>query len=683
VIDRRSDLRDAEFILYADINFNIVDGSSVWLSSMLSALAKSGKTLILSKKVISTDIIWSNVQHRDNVILMSPEDFGAAEQTISPEVAIAIIRQLDALLPLIRRVVLRGLKAAYLLCADRQFYRRSCVYLTDFYEIENNEIVVSERQAKQVSTVATQAGFLLTQTEPIADKINDLARLERTHHIFPPPIPDDLPQLSPRDGTNATVTIGYAGKVTPFWGIDELLNWSRELSIEGGHTELHIVANRISDGVGKKGVSGFGDAMKAKIEAQPCIHYPDFNRRAAMNLMAQMDFVWCYRPPQLEDNTLELSTKLVEMIASGAACICYPSAMNRKLLGDDYPYFVRNIWDLKKIISCGNQGLPDGLADRVRDAHGLSNLSQRLQRQVLGNSRADEEARTIVLAGHDFKFIDPYFSQLKANGHRVLRDQWNWGGPADISTSQLLQSKADIILCEWGLANAVWHSENKRPNTKLFIRVHLQEINKRAEKFGHQINGDAVDVFIFVEEGVRRTAIKMFGINETKTHLIPNFLLDDEYKDCSHTKHKSATIKLGMIGITPQRKRFDRAVDLLEALINSGRPATLAIKGPRPEELAFMHGPGRVEELEYYKSVYARIENDPQLGQAVHFSPWGNDVAAWYRDIDFILSTSEFESFHYALADGILSCLLYTSDAADDLTRVDLGGSRICEDLYH
>src|SRR5665811_2625971 len=30
-----------------------------------------------------------------------------------------------------------------------------------------------------------------------------------------------------------------------------------------------------------------------------------------------------------------------------------------------------------------------------------------------------------------------------------------------------------------------------------------------------------------------------------------------------------------------------------------------------------------------------------------------------------------------AASDGYLSCLLYTSDAADDLTRVDLGGRRI------
>ncbi|GAB5781148.1 hypothetical protein JMUB7523_26610 [Staphylococcus aureus] len=32
---------------------------------------------------------------------------------------------------------------------------------------------------------------------------------------------------------------------------------------------------------------------------------------------------------------------------------------------------------------------------------------------------------------------------------------------------------------------------------------------------------------------------------------------------------------------------------------------------------------------------------------------------------------------------AIKGCLLYTSDAADDLTRVDLGGRRIIKKLFH
>ena len=139
-------------------------------------------------------------------------------------------------------------------------------------------------------------------------------------------------------------------------------------------------------------------------------------------------------------------------------------------------------------------------------------------------------------------------------------------------------------------------------------------------------------------------------------------------------KHKNDVITLGMVGIVPQRKRFDRAVNVLKLLIKKGLRARLLIKGPRPEELDFMHAPGRVEELAYYETIYREIELNPQLRGKVEFSGWGNNVADWYRDVDFILSPSEFESFHYALADGILSgCtpLIWPWDGAEGIYHPD------------
>ena len=56
-----------------------------------------------------------------------------------------------------------------------------------------------------------------------------------------------------------------------------------------------------------------------------------------------------------------------------------------------------------------------------------------------------------------------------------------------------------------------------------------------------------------------------------------------------------------------------------------------------------------------YEAQYDRLRQNPDLDRAVTFHPEGNDVAAFYRIVDHILSPSDFESFHYALADGVLS----------------------------
>src|SRR5690606_28305475 len=83
--------------------------------------------------------------------------------------------------------------------------------------------------------------------------------------------------------------------------------------------------------------------------------------------------------------------------------------------------------------------------------------------------------------------------------------------------------------------------------------------------------------------------------------------------------------------------------------------AELVIKGPRPEEYDFMHSASRSPELDYYNSCYDKINSEPLIKDRVKFVPWGNDMPAWYEGIDFILSPSDFESFHYAVADGVLS----------------------------
>ena len=143
---------------------------------------------------------------------------------------------------------------------------------------------------------------------------------------------------------------------------------------------------------------------------------------------------------------------------------------------------------------------------------------------------------------------------------------------------------------------------------------------------------------------------------KSKTQFIPNFVMDDEFYFAKRNRDKS-TVTLGLLGFVPQTKRLDRAVLLLDSLRKSGVNATLSVKGHRPEELEFMHAPSRVKELDSYYDTYEMI-NSLGLAEYVNFEGWGANVREWYEQIDVILSPSENESFHYAVADGVLSgCL--------------------------
>lgn len=647
--DNNRSLSGCEYIIYADINPNVVDGSSVWLSSMISILCGLGKCVFVSKVDLKNDLVMSNVMHNENLSVISPSVLGMPDEELGARTAIEIVRELDFNLPVVRTVMVRGIDAASDLHSDRQFKGRSAIYLTDFYNFHEGQAYVSSDNKAKVALCASQAGVLFTQTSVIRDKLFEISGKQTKALITPPAIPDDLPER--QENKSSALKIGYAGKIAPDWGVGELVDWVEEIRSKTGiDVEVHVVANKISNS-GIQGIAyGYAEEIKDKLNRPGVFHYQDYNRSQAMNLMASMDYVWCWRPPRLEDHTLELSTKLVEMCAVGASCICYPSRINKSILGEDYPFYIKGKEGFSEILSKDFCYDNSELIESLRKEHSISELKKKIAKALY----VDELSCTkkICFSGHDYKFIDPFISHLKRLGHQVVKDEWGWGGEKDIASTKSKQKWADIIFCEWGLANAVWHSENSIPGKKVYIRVHLQEINERARKFGYKVNIQNVDGVIFVSEYVMEKAIELFGWPREKMSVIPNYVLTDEFLPKLSSNDQ---IKLGMVGIIPQRKRFDRALDVLIKLREKEEDAVLYIKGPRPETLDFMHGASRKDELNYYYEQYEKIEKNSLIKDRVIFDPWGNDVALWYEKIDYILSPSDFESFHYALADGVLS----------------------------
>ena len=107
-----------------------------------------------------------------------------------------------------------------------------------------------------------------------------------------------------------------------------------------------------------------------------------------------------------------------------------------------------------------------------------------------------------------------------------------------------------------------------------------------------------------------------------------------------------------MIGIVPGLKRPDRALDTLELLLERDRRYRLRIKGPSPFDYPWLLD--RPAEVEYYRALYRRINSGP-LRYAVIFDPPGANVHDWLSLVGFILSPSDYESFHMAVAEGMLT----------------------------
>lgn len=261
----------------------------------------------------------------------------------------------------------------------------------------------------------------------------------------------------------------------------------------------------------------------------------------------------------------------------------------------------------------------------------------------------ENKGHTVLVAGHDLKFLAPYIATLEAHGHTVLIDNWAGHSGHDEEKSKSLLEQADVIWCEWGLGNAVWYSHHVTPSQRLVVRVHLQEIDL---PYLRQICMEAVDSFVFVGELVRRAAIEAHGVPADRAVVVPNAVATESL---ARPKTAKSARTLGLVGIVPQRKRLDLAVDLVEQLRRVDPQFCLRIKGKRPEEYPWMAK--RPDEMSYYRELYERIDrlNADAGEEVISFDPHGADMAEWYQGIGVVISVSDFESFHLTLADGAAS----------------------------
>jgi len=267
--------------------------------------------------------------------------------------------------------------------------------------------------------------------------------------------------------------------------------------------------------------------------------------------------------------------------------------------------------------------------------------------------RAHEQApnvppeKTVVIAGHDLKFIKPFYPYFSSGGIRLLLDFWSNHNQHNETASKRLVREADTVFCEWTLGNAVWYGKHKREGQKLVGRLHYQEVN---HALFSDIPFEAFNTVMFVGPHILRQGIAKNPVLKKSGVVVYNGV--DVAGLQSRPRKPTNGKVLGFVGIVPQRKRFDLALDILSELRKDDDGYILRIKSKRPEEYPWMASPKRREEMAWYETQYRRLEEDPLLRGAVIFDPHGNDMPEWYSKIDFALSTSDFESFHFTIADG-------------------------------
>lgn len=653
--------RTLRAIVYGDVNLNILDGSAIWVQSMSEALSRAGvEVRVLLKAPVETGRLVDPLHTLPGVRVVDPFTSGMASgrDPLSADAAVSLIERLDTEEPA-DLVVVRGLRLVTAAAASPQLHGRLWTYLTD---IPQSPLDIDDEQRARLAVIAGASRWMLCQTEELRSLIEaSVPGSGGRCELWSPIVP--APEVDPpsRIGASSPLRLVYTGKFAPLWNTLEMTRLPALLAEQGIDVEVHMVGDKIHD---VPGDPEWSSRMRAALESTPgVVWHGGMPRQEAMALAATGDLGLSWRAPEM-DASLELSTKVLEFGVLGVPVLLNRTPMHESLLGPDYPLFVADESDIAAACAriTADPALLADLRSGVTESVGPYRMEAAAQRlrglldrtfpaapaALAAATQAAGRPLRVVVASHDLKFftrIQEHLAELP--GVELRLDHWEALSVHDAATSEAMVAWADVVICEWAGPNLVWYSRHKRAGQRLIVRLHRFELEAG---WLEDVRADAIDQVVCVSPYYAQLTAAKTQWPADRIVVIPNWVDVDQF---DRPKLAGAEFTLGMIGISPHRKRPDLGVDILARLRRRDRRYRLAIKSKMPWDYWWIWR--KPEERAEAERLFHRLHDDPVVAGAVTFDGFGGDVAAWLRRVGWVLSTSDDESFHLAPAEGMAS----------------------------
>jgi glycosyltransferase involved in cell wall biosynthesis len=320
--------RPIRFGLYAEVNMNLIDGSSVWVQSVSQTLTRipGVEVTLLLRAADERDVLTAPLRANPRIELVDPGESGH-EKPLDVETALDELERLDE-----ERafdvVLLRGAG----ICAravERDAFRGRlwCYYLTPHYFEPGQEV-------DQLRLIASASERVLCQTEAI----RELALAAVPEHaekllLLPPMIPDFRTPPQSRD-ESASLRLVYAGKFAPEYYFLEIIEVFQRLRRTLPDAEFHLIGDKIHNPPADPRFKPAAEAALA--DTDNLIWHGGVSRAEVDALLRQADVALSVRHPMMDK---ELATKVLEYGAAGCAVILNRTPLYEDLLGADYPLF--------------------------------------------------------------------------------------------------------------------------------------------------------------------------------------------------------------------------------------------------------------------------------------------------------------------------------------------------------
>lgn len=330
-----------KILIYGDIDMNVIDGSSIWIISILKTLSqnRNNKVSLLLKRPIEKWILLNSVITNSNIELIDcwqrNFDYNEINSTKSGKAkvllaydAVQIIRNLDEKNNY-DTILIRGNNLI-----EELVKLKDTAGKTIIYGLEHFTDVLGGKEEKKKNELIESIKYLACQTEELAEYFLKLGVSKDKLFILPLMIPNFNP-TSISIKRNGYKLI-YAGKFSPLYNTLEILQAFDRISLTNPQCELLMVGSKFYN---QPYVEHFEERVKKHIKTNSNIHFLfGVSREKVLNSVAAYDICISWRSEQVNES-LELSTKLLEYGSLGKPVILNKNRMHERLLGKDYPLF--------------------------------------------------------------------------------------------------------------------------------------------------------------------------------------------------------------------------------------------------------------------------------------------------------------------------------------------------------
>jgi glycosyltransferase involved in cell wall biosynthesis len=368
--------RPVRIALYAEVNMNLIDGSSVWVQSVSQTLTRieGVEVTLLLRAPEQRDVLTAPLRANDRIELVQPETLGN-EQALDVETALDALERLDREREF-DHVFLRGAGICAEAARRQTFPGRLWSYYLTPHEFQPG------KEVDQLRLITHASERVLCQTEPIRElAMAAVPEQAKKLALLPPMIPS-VPTGSPRP-EHGGLKLVYAGKFAPEYYFRETIDVFGRLRRTHPDAELHLIGDKIHN---PPGDPGFKPAVETALgETENLVWHGGVSRKEVDALLREADVALSVRHPMMDK---ELATKVLEYGAAGCAVVLNRTALYEELLGADYPLFATDPGEILAVLKqvAKSSDLRDRAADRCAEAahaYTFERVAKQLEEAVL------------------------------------------------------------------------------------------------------------------------------------------------------------------------------------------------------------------------------------------------------------------------------------------------------------